>query len=50
MNKWEIYKFPGGKVGERRTRFGVYLWMWLNFFEIRELRAINRETGEHIVR
>ncbi len=52
MKQWELYIFPGGKVGERKTRLAVVLWMAFKqlTFEIRELRAINRVTGEHIVR
>jgi hypothetical protein len=47
---WELYIFPGGKVGQRQTKFGVRLWMWLNCWRISELRAINKITKEHIVR
>lgn len=50
---WDLYIFTGyslPKAGTRKTRFGVYLWIILNYLRMAELRAVNRETGEHIVR
>lgn len=48
--EWDLYVFPGGKVGEATTRAWVYAWMLANLFTLGELRAINRSTGKHIVR
>jgi hypothetical protein len=47
---WELHLFPGGKVGECKTRFGVWLWMLFHTFTLQEKRAINKETREHIVK
>jgi hypothetical protein len=49
-NAWELHIFPGGKVGEARTRFGVYLWIFAHYLTHGEKRAINRLTGQHIVK
>jgi hypothetical protein len=50
IGHWDIYIFPGGKVGTRKTRFGVKVWMWLNVWRMGERRAIHSLTNEHIVR
>ena len=47
---WDLYIFPGGKVGERKTKMGARTWMWLNAWRVAALRAINRATNEHMVR
>lgn len=51
---WDLYLFPGGKVGTRKTRRGVKLWLWLNCWRSvmawKERRAIHTITNEHIVR
>jgi hypothetical protein len=46
---WDLYIYPGGKAGESRTRLGAWLWALRNLFSVYEYRAIERETGEHII-
>jgi hypothetical protein len=52
---WDLYIFnwpPRGYPtrGSVASRWRVRLWMARNCWRIGELRAINRVTGEHIVR
>lgn len=51
--KWELYAFTGRTIPYVKTvryRWQVWWWMRRNAWRIAELRAINKETGEHIVR
>ena len=50
---WDLYIFTGHTLPFVKTvkyRWQVRLWMWYNSMLIAELRAINKTTGEHIVR
>lgn len=46
---WDLYIFPGGKVGEARTRRAAIDWTAKRAWTEGERRAINIDTGEHIV-
>jgi hypothetical protein len=46
---WKLHLFPGGYVGCVKSRFGVYCWLLLNCWRLREKRAIHTGTKEHIV-
>lgn len=50
IEHWDLYVFPGGKIGEATTRSAVRKWMMKNALTLGECRAINRETKEHLVR
>lgn len=45
---WDLYIFPGHKVGEARTRAEAITWSRYDP-AIGEHRAINRATREHII-
>jgi hypothetical protein len=47
--KWELYIFPGGYAGSVDKRWKALLWIWLHCFTAGEKRAINTETGEHLI-
>ncbi len=46
---WDLYIFPGGKVGTVKSRLAAKLWMMWNAFRLCEKRAINTVTKEHMV-
>lgn len=50
IEPWDLYVFPGGKVGEATNRSAVAKWMKKNHLTLGELRAINRDTKDHMVR
>jgi len=46
---WELYLFPGGKVGTAQSSKEVSAWFRSTRLDIRERRAINLATGVHLV-